>query len=137
MPTSDLSQGNSLSPTNQLDFSWTLQMSDRFAKPSESISNSLNAMCTIWELLHRIVFASYWNLKLGIVKVFNVLLSKISLHYQTVIDQKLTVFHQLFSWTSVGPSKCPIDKMIGSQGHPRVWGYPRVQHYIIQRLFQR
>ena len=37
-------------------------------------------------------------------------LSQISLHYQTVIGQTLTVFHQLFSWTSVGHSKCPIDK---------------------------
>ena len=44
-------------------------------------------------------------------------LSKISLHYQTVIDQKVTVLHQLFSWTSVAPSKCPINKMIGLQGH--------------------
>ena len=43
--------------------------------------------------------------------------STISLHYQMVIDQKLTVFHQLFSWTSVGLSKCSIDKMIDSQDH--------------------
>ena len=45
------------------------------------------------------------------------MLSKISLHYHTVIDQRLTGFHQLFSWTSAGLSKGPIDKMIGSQGH--------------------
>ena len=44
-------------------------------------------------------------------------LSKISLHYQTVIDQRVTVLHQLFSWISVGPSKCPINKMIGLQDH--------------------
>ena len=42
-------------------------------------------------------------------------LSTISLHYQMVIDQRLTVFQQLFSWTSVGLSKCSIDKMIDSQ----------------------
>ena len=48
---------------------------------------------------------------------FNVILSKISLHYQTVIDNRLTVIHQLFSLTSVGPSKCLIEKMIDSQDH--------------------
>ena len=69
-------------------------------------------------------------------KNFQCLLSKTSLHYQTVIDQRLTVFNQLFSLTSVGPSKCPINKMIGSQGHLRVWAYPRLQHYIIQKFFQ-
>ena len=50
-------------------------------------------------------------------KKFHSPLSKISLHYQTVIDHRLTVFQQLFSWTCVGLSKCPIDKMIGLQGH--------------------
>ena len=35
---------------------------------------------------------------------------------RTVKDQS-PAFHQLFRWPSVGPSKYPIDKMIGSQGH--------------------
>ena len=52
--------------------------------------------------------------------------SKISLHYKIVIKQRLTVFHQLFSWISVGLSKCSIDKMIGSQGHLTVSRVPRV-----------
>ena len=69
-------------------------------------------------------------------KKFQCPLSKISLRYQTVIDQRLTVFQQLFRWTSVGLSKCPIDKMIGLQGNMTVWAYPQVQHYIIQSLFQ-
>ena len=43
------------------------------------------------------------------------LLCKYSLYYQTVIDQRQEVCHQLFSWTSVGPSKFLIDKMIGSK----------------------
>ena len=54
---------NFLLPTAQLDFSWTLQMSDRendwFTRPSESLSNFLNAMCTIWEFLHKIFFESH------------------------------------------------------------------------------
>ena len=67
--------------------------------------------------------------------------SKISLHYRTVIDQRLTVFHQLFSWTSVGPSKCPIDKMIGSQGHLTIWRVPWVlcvqdKNSITENFFQ-
>ena len=44
-----------------------------------------------------------------------------------LLDKTLAAFHQLFSWTSVGPLKCPIDKMIGLQGHQTVWGVPRVQ----------
>ena len=41
-------------------------------------------------------------------------------------DQRLARFHHLFSWTSVGLSKCPIDKMIASQGHLTVWRAPWV-----------
>ena len=45
------SEARILLPAVQLDFSSTLEMSDRqndrFARPSESLSNSLNAMCTI------------------------------------------------------------------------------------------
>ena len=55
-------------------------------------------------------------------KKFHCPLNKVSLHYQTVIDQRLRVIHQPFSWTSVGPSKCPIDKIIASQGYLTVLG---------------
>ena len=48
--------------------------------------------------------------------------SKITQHYQTLIDQRITVFHQLFSWSSVGPSKSGTDEMIGLQHHLTVWG---------------
>ena len=63
-------------------------------------------------------------------------LSKISLHHETVIYNRLIVFHKLFSWNSVGPSKYSINKIIGSQGHLNIWAVSRVQHEIIQRLFQ-
>ena len=33
------------------------------------------------------------------------------------IGHRLAAFHQLFSWTSAGPSKCLIDKLIGWQGY--------------------
>ena len=53
---------------------------------------------------------------------FRCRLSKIRrLHYETVIYHRLTVFHQLFRYTSVGPSKSPIDKMIGLEGYLTVW----------------
>ena len=69
------------------------------------------------------------------LKNFHCRLSKIRLHYQTVTDQRLTVFHQLFSWTSVGPSRWPINKMIGLQGHLAVWGVPRVTCVLAKNSF--
>ena len=63
--------------------------------------------------------------KLSFISAFSIYMtvpfSKVSQHYQTVINQRLTVFLQLFSLTSVAPSKCFIDKMIGLQGHLNVW----------------
>ena len=41
-----------------------------------------------------------------------------------MIDQRLTLIHQLLRWTSVGSSKCPIDKIIGSQGYLTAWVVP-------------
>ena len=69
-----------------------------FARSSESLSNSLNTMCTSWELPHIIFFGSqYFEIKY--CKKFHCHLHKISLHYQTMIDQRLTALYQLFSWT--------------------------------------
>ena len=64
--------------------------------------------------------------KLSNAKKLHCSLSKISLHYQPVIDQRLTLVYQLFSWTS----KCPIDKMIGLQGHLTVQGVSRVPYVL-------
>ena len=41
-----------------------------------------------------------------------------------MVVQRLAHFLQLFSWTSVGPTKCPINKMIASQPYCTVWGVP-------------
>ena len=67
-------------------------------------------------------FGKWVNFKIGHSKKFYCLLCKTLPCYQTMIHERLTIFHQLFSWTLVGPSKCPIDKKIGSQGYLRVWG---------------
>ena len=69
-------------------------------------------------------FAKSINLEIGDKKNANRYLDKINLHYHSVNDPKLTVYHQLFSWTLVGLSECPIKKMIGSQGHPNVLAVP-------------
>ena len=74
-------------------------------------------------------------------KNFHSLLSKINLHYQSVIDQSVIVLDKLFSWTSAGLSKFPIKKMIGSQGHLTVWvvsGVPCVlaKNSFTENLFE-
>ena len=49
------------------------------------------------------IFSKWTNFQIRHCKKFHCLLRKISLNYQTVIDQRLTVYHQLFSWISAGP----------------------------------
>ena len=81
-------------------------------------------------------FSKWKNVQTKHCRKFYSPLSKISLHHETVIYNRLIVFHKLFSWNSVGPSKYSINKIIGSQGHLNIWAVSRVQHEIIQRLFQ-
>ena len=134
-----IDQRLSLSTTIQLEFSWTLQMSDpqndRFTKPSDSPSISLSTMCPSWELFQRIFFQKWINFWIRHSKKFPGLFSNISLHYQTVIDQRLTVLQQLYCWTSVGPLKGPIYKMISSQGHLTVWAFPWVPCVLAKNCF--
>ena len=52
-----------------------------------------------------------------------------------MIYQSLTAFHQLFSWTSAGLSKCLMNKMIGSQGQLTVWAVPRVKCVLAKNSF--
>ena len=97
--------------------------------------------CVLAENLSQKILSKRINVQIRHCKNFDCVLSKISLHYQIVIDQRLTVFHQQFSWTSVGPSKCPIDKMIGSQGQWIVWGDPwlhwvQAKNSITENFFQ-
>ena len=72
--TASLSEASILSPTVQLDFTWTLEMSDWqndwFGSPSGSLRNSLTTMCTSSELFHREIFGNekLINDKLGIQK---------------------------------------------------------------------
>ena len=72
------------------------------------------------------MFSKSINFKIKYCKKCHCRLCKISRHYENVIDQRLIVFHYLFSWTTVRPSKCPINKMISSQGHLTVSAFPWV-----------
>lgn len=67
--TASLSEASILSPTVQLDFTWTLEMSDWqndwFGSPSGSLRNSLTTMCTSSELFGN---EKLINDKLGIQK---------------------------------------------------------------------
>ena len=126
------SEARNVFPTVQFDFSWTFEMSDWqndwFARPSKRLSISLSATLHHLEALSKLTGNSFkkyfWRslkFKIKHCENFQCHFSKISLHYQIAINHRLTVFHQLFSWTSVGSSKCPIHKMIGLQGNLRVW----------------
>ena len=135
------SEAKSLLPTVQLDFSWIL----------ENVRSTKWSVCkAIWmsdqfpeyqvyqlRTFTQKTFSKWNNVQSKHCRKFHCPLSKISLYYLNVTSYRLTVFRKLFNWTSVGPSKCPIDKLIGLQGHPNVWAVPWVQHDIIQSLFQR
>ena len=128
----------SLLPTVQLDFSWTLKMSvDKMIRLQAHLRVRANFWmpCVLSENSSQNLFWTSLKFKMRHCKNFQCALSKISLHYQNVIDQRLTVFHQLFSWTSVGPSKCPIDKMIGSQDHLRVLAIPWMPCVLSENSF--
>ena len=45
---------------------------------------------------------------------------KLDCFFELFQNQRLEAFCQLFTWTQVGPSKCPIDKMIRQNDHLRV-----------------
>ena len=83
------------------------------------------------------IFCNWRNVQIRHCKKVPCPLSKISLHYQSAIDQRLTVIHQMFSWTSAGPSKFPIHKMSGSQGHLTVWRVPKVPSVLDKNSFTK
>ena len=85
-----------------------------------TVSRVPRVPCVLRSLSQKI-FQKLINVQIRQFKKFHCPSSKISLHYQSMIDQRLTLFHQLFSWTSVGPPKFPIDKIVSLQGHLTVW----------------
>ena len=59
-------------------------------------------------------------------KLLAIISIKLDCFFKLFWNQSLETFWQLFGWTSVGPSKCPIDKIMGSQGHRNFWAVSRV-----------
>ena len=64
------------------------------------------------------------------LKKINCAFDKLSLLLQTVLESEARGFLALFSWTSVGLSQCPIDKIIGWEGHLTVWKVTRVESVL-------
>ena len=91
--------------------------------------------CVLAENSFTEIFCKWINSWFRQLKIFHYPLTEISLHQQTVIDRRLKVLQQLFSWTSVGPSKSLIGKMIGSQAHLTVWGVPRAPCILAKNSF--
>ena len=105
--TASWSKASRLSPTVQLDFSWTLEISDRqndrFVRQSESLRQFVECHVYYLSTPSQKLFWKSLKFKTKHCKNFKCPLSKVSLQCQTVIDQRLTIFHQLFGWTSAGP----------------------------------
>ena len=60
---------------------------------------------------------------------------KLACFFTLFYNQRLESINQLFSWTSVGPSKCQIDNMIGLQGHVMVWAIPLLPCVLAENFF--
>ena len=142
MSNCDWSQANCLSPTVQLDFSWTLKLSDqqndRFARPFGSLSSSPCATWQLPEALSKPILSKWMNFYTNHTqKKLVMILMKIACFFKLFRNQRLESFCQLFSWTSVRPSKCRIDKMIGSQGRLRVWAIPWMPCVLSENSFTK
>ena len=101
------SEDRSFSQTVQLDFSWTLEMSDqqidRFARPSESLSSSPVATRHHPEALSRANSFKVDEFSNQPLKKFNINFYKTNLLFQTVFESDarslLPTVQLYFSWT--------------------------------------
>ena len=82
-------------------------MSDKQYDQSEQF---LECHVYLLRTLSEKIFLKWINVQIRHCKKFHCPLSKISVYYQTVIDQRLTVFHKLFNVISDETSKCPITR---------------------------
>ena len=81
-------------------------------------------------------FYKWINFEMRHLKNVHCFLSKIHLHSLTASWSDASNLLATFSWTSAGPSKYPIVKMIGSQGHLNFTAVPLEQHDIIEMYLQ-
>ena len=120
-----ISVGLSKGPIEKTSVSKAIRMSEGFPE--------YHVYCL--RTLSQKFFSKWINFSIRHCKKFYCPLRKISVHYQTLIDQRLPVFYQLFRWTSVGPSKCLINKMIGSQDNLTVWAVPWIPYLLAENFF--
>ena len=102
------------------------RQNDRFARPSESLSSSPGATWHHTEALSKLILSKWMNFQTSHLKKLEMISIKLTCFFKLFQDQRIQAFYQLINWISVGPSKCPINKMIGSQGHLTVWRVPWV-----------
>ena len=69
--------------------------------------------------------------KLAIISI------KLAYFFKLFWSQTLEPFCKLFRWTSVGLSKCPINKMIGLQDHLTVWAIPWRPHVLAETFLTK
>ena len=106
-----------------------------FARPYDSLSSLLSATWHQQAPLKPFIL-KWFNFQTKHCKKLIMLLKKLACFFNLFCDQRISSIHQLFSWTSVGPSKCKIDKMISSQGPLTFRIVPCVQRGIIKKLLQ-
>ena len=103
----------------------------RFAKPSGSLSSSLNTMCTSWELPHIIFFATQLILKLNIVKNFIVIYVKLV----CIIKLWLIRGYQPFTNCSVGLQLDPPNvRSTKSSVRKAIWQSEKFLDYAMYRV---
>ena len=103
-----------------------------FARPYDNLSSLLSATWHQQVPLKPIILR-WFNFQTKHCKNLIMLSKKLACFFNLFCDQRLSSIHQLFSWTSVGPSKCKIDKMISSQGALTFRIVPCVQRGIIEK----
>ena len=92
-----------------------------------------------WEQANNSITESLFHMnnfwKLGIVKKFIFFHVSFASVLWLLLDERLPAFHQLFSWTLVGSSKCLINKLTGSQGYLIVWAVLRLRCVLAENSF--
>ena len=106
-----------------------------FARPYDSLSSLLSATWHQQAPLKPFIL-KWFNFQTKHCKKLIMLLKKLACFFNLFCDQRISSIHQLLSWTSVGPSKCKIDKMISSQGPLTFRIVPCVQRDIIKNSFK-
>ena len=90
-------------PKIQLDFSWSLEMSEQqndwFARPCESLSISPSAALHHQKALSKLILSKSMNIQSNHQKNLIITLIKLACFFKLFSNQRLEAFCQLVSWT--------------------------------------